>query len=452
MSRIAFVTTCKGRLAHLTATLPKNIADCGQHDAVFIVLDYNDNEGLGDYIWHHHKRDMQEGRLVYYRTTEPERFHMAHAKNMAHRCAMREGADILVTLDADNLTGPGFSSYIRYEFNTHPGLSFVCPDFDTLPPRGFRFNKDNPTRLGRGFAGRIAIRAQDFLKVGGYDEMFDTWRGEDIDLIARLDRLGLKKRAMEPDYLHALTHGSELRFREYPHAVQYENDAIYEITATGKQTIVNFGRIGCGTVYRNFRDQPIKLGPVPTRVFGVGMQRTGTTSLHVSFQLLGYDSAHWPSASWSQAVWQECNRWERSATLEQSYAACDNPIPLLYQKLDVAYPGSKFVLTVRDEADWIRSVERFWTYEGNKHRWTWDMDGFTHKMHSMIYGRPTFNRRAMLAAYRRHNEGVQEYFAGRPNDLLVLNMNGHVPFAPLCEFLGAPAPRDAALPHRNRSR
>ena len=236
--KIVLATTCRGRVEHLAQTFPANLAD--NPGATFLVLDYGDEDGLGKYIEQEHAGDLASGRLIYYRT-DADRFVMAHAKNMAHRCAMLEGAGILVTLDADNLTGPGFAEFVAHQFATNHNLSFLCPDFEALPPRGHRFNKFNPVSLARGFAGRLAIRAQDWLKVGGYNEIYDTWRGEDIDLIARLNRLGLKKAPIDRAYLNALAHGNGMRFREYPDAVKFENDAIYEQTRTAHDTVVNWG-------------------------------------------------------------------------------------------------------------------------------------------------------------------------------------------------------------------
>src|SRR5665213_2877840 len=129
--KIACVTTCRGRLNHLKQTLPQNIADRGAWpDVVFVVLDYNDQSGVGEYIRNNHAADLKSGRLVYYRNIEAGRFHMAHAKNQAHRCAMLEGADVLVTLDADNYTGPGFVDYLAAQYHTDTTLSYLCPDFN----------------------------------------------------------------------------------------------------------------------------------------------------------------------------------------------------------------------------------------------------------------------------------------------------------------------------------
>lgn len=435
--RVAFVTTCKGRLEHIRATLPKNINDSGANDAIFIVLDYNDQDGLADYIEREHKADLDSGKLIYYRNKDQPRFHMAHAKNQAHRCAIKEGADILVTLDADNLIGRGFTNFLLYKFETDPELSFVCPDFKTLPKPGHRFNADNPVQLGRGFAGRLAIRANDFIKAGGYNEVFETWRGEDIDLISRLDRLGLKKGFIDRIFLNAIAHSSQLRFSEYPDAKKFENEDMYAITENAHDTVVNNGVLGCGRVFRNFCSIPITLNPVPTRVFGIGMQRTGTTSLHEAFQMMGFDSAHWKSANWAKAIWQEMSKWGNSRTMEKDYALCDNPIPLLYEKLDKTYAGSKFILTVRDEDAWVRSVEKFWTYEGNPQRWTWDADGFSHKMHGMIYGTIEFDEQVFRERYRRHNAAVTQYFSGR-SDFLRLEIDGGTTMAPLRRFLDLP--------------
>ena len=452
--KIAFCTTCRGRVEHLAQTLPQNLLDSADYaNAVFVVLDYNDRKGLKEYLLSGSaaavRSAMNEGRVVFYYNPMPARFHMANAKNMAHRLGIREGADILVTLDADNYTGPGFAEFIADRFSREANI-FLCPDFQALPPPGHRFNKDNPLRLGRGFAGRLAIRAQDFIKVGGYDESFDTWRGEDIDIIARLDRLGVGKRRIDAEYLNAIAHGSAVRFKEYPHAKVYEDDTIYSITSAATNTIVNNGSFGLGTVFRNFGGAPIDLNPVPTRIFGIGMQRTATSSLHDALGILNYDSAHWKSAEWARAIWWEMNRWGRSATVEREYAICDNPIPLLYRKLDAAYPGSKFILTVRDEADWVKSVETLWSYDLNPHRHSWDGDGFTHKMHGILYGRVDFDAETFLACYRQHNAEVLAYFSGRAGDLLVMNMSNGAGWEELCPFLSVPLV-ETPFPHSNQS-
>src|SRR5208283_4402832 len=84
--KIVLATTCRSRRAHIEQTLPLNLGWLGR-EASIVLLDYRSPDGLADYIEANHRRDMDAGRLVYYRTDEPDRFHMAKAKNQAHRCA-----------------------------------------------------------------------------------------------------------------------------------------------------------------------------------------------------------------------------------------------------------------------------------------------------------------------------------------------------------------------------
>jgi hypothetical protein len=149
---------------------------------------------------------------------------------------------------------------------------------------------------------------------------------------------------------------------------------------------------------------------------------------------LGYDSAHWKSAHWAKAIWEEMRATGVSSTLERNYAVCDLPIPLLYRELDKAYPGSKFILTVRDEDAWVASVRRHFS-EKNPFRAQWDVDPFTHRVHTELYGRKKFDEQTMRERYRRHNAEVREYFSDRPGDLLVMDMSAGAGWHTLCGFL-----------------
>lgn len=439
--RIAFCTTCKNRTPHLRETLPRNIADNADYpNCVFIVMDYGDAGELRSFL--NTQQDyIKSGRLVTYRHDNGAAFHVSHAKNMAARCGIEEGADILVTLDADNFTGYRFAQFVADEFNKLaseparvPGI-FLCPDFPYIQslPHG-------PARPQRGFAGRLAIRSMDFIKLGGYDEYFDTWRGEDLDMIARLTRMGWSMRHIPNQYLNVIPHAAGVRFAEYPHAREYENNwQTLKVISARKATIVNFGNFGVGKVYRNFGLEEIRLQTVPTRIFGIGMQRTATTSLHEALSALGFDSFHWGRGE-APMIYHEMKKQGRSHTLEQWYALSDTPIPLLYKELDKAYPGSKFILTIRDEQKWLKSVEALWDYKRNPMRSIWDKYPFSHYIHTVTYGRRDFDPQTFLERYRRHNAEVRAYFKGRDEDLLVMDMERGAGWVPLAGFLGRPIP------------
>jgi Sulfotransferase domain/N-terminal domain of galactosyltransferase len=427
--RIAFCTTCKGRAQHIKQTLPRNLVDNqSYHNCVFVLVDYASPDDLAEYVQLTKSSDLQSGRLVYYRYPKPGPFRMAHAKNLAHRLGILEGADILVNLDADNFTERGFAGYVAEQFKGG-GNVFLWS----------RMVKDGPERTDRGISGRIAVTCEQFLNAGGYDEKFETWSPDDKDFNLRLQRLGYEAREIDRQYLEAVLHNDKMRFREYPHAASGGED--FEAVAHLRTTVANFGEFGCGVVYRNFGRDPIEMGVLPTRVFGIGMHKTGTTSLHTALTQLGFHSAHWPSAHWAKAVWNEMTTAGRSPTLERYYAVCDLPIPILFRELDRAYPGSKFILTTRSQERWIASVENHWSLEHNRFRANWDHDPFTNKAHKLLYGQKGFNRDLFLARYRRHNTEVLEHFEDRPDDLLVLDMES-AGWPELCAFLKLQIPTE----------
>lgn len=428
---IVFCTTCKGRAQHIKQTLIKNIQD-NRLESKFILLDYGSQDDLIPYIKENCRDYISSEKLVVYSFNTSEPFHVSHAKNMAARLGIIEGADILVTLDADNFTGPNFDKYIYDKFK-EPGI-FMCPNH-----AGIRKIPHGPNRPNRGFAGRLAVRTKEFIKAGGYDETYDTWRGEDIDFNARMERMGYTMRFIDNCYLNAIPHNAQVRFNEYPHARQYEAPGSWRINGKETTTIVNYGRFGLGKVYKNFNPVSIELTPIPTRVFGIGLHKTATTSLHKAFQILEFDSFHWGTGE-APLIWDEMNSAGRSKTLEKKYSLCDLPIPLLYEKLDKGYPGSKFILTVRDEEKWLKSVERLWDPQYNRTRWEWDVYPFSNRIHTALYGQKDFNAEIFLNRYRKHNAEVKEYFKNRPEDLLVMDMDTGAGWGELCSFLGMKIP------------
>jgi Sulfotransferase domain/N-terminal domain of galactosyltransferase len=440
---IIFCTTCKGRSQHIKETLPRNLADNASYpDCKFVLLDYNDPGDLNEYLLSNHQQDINSGRLIVYSLLRPDTgpvpFRMAHAKNTAHRLGIIEGADILVNLDADNFTCKDFAKYISEEM--HFGDRFLK---DT-----YLWAKMKHGQFRRGISGRIVVSKRAFLNIGGYDEKYETWSPDDKDFNSRLGRLGYVAKEIAEQYLDAVNHNDKMRFKEYKHVKGQWYEDSFDISEC-EATVVNFGNIGCGTVFKNFDlSNPIYLDPIPTRIFGIGMHKTATTSLHEALQILGYDSEHWVSAHWAKAIWTEMKSECRSLTLENHYALCDIPITVLYKELDQAYPGSKFILTLRDDNSWLESVRRHWNPNFNKFRKEWDRDPFSHFIHKQIYGRRDFDAETMLATYRRHNAEVLEYFKSRPNDLLVFNSHGGWP--KLCNFLKRPIP-DVLYPMRNGS-
>jgi hypothetical protein len=124
----------------------------------------------------------------------------------------------------------------------------------------------------------------------------------------------------------------------------------------------------------------------------------------------------------------------KSPVLDQHQAFSDAPVPLLYRKLDVQFPGSKFVLTRRPLEPWLTSME--WLFKHGKVKWCWNR--LDHQYHQEFFGTCRYDKARLTAKYHAYHAEVQEYFRGRDRDLLVIDLDGKFDVAGLCAFLGRP--------------
>jgi len=197
---VSLCTVCKNRSAHYKATILKNIAD-NIHDpnVEFILLDYNSEDDLEEWVRHNLTEHIESGIFTYYKTNEPEYFHRSHSRNMAFRLAK---GDILCNVDADNFTGYSFTNYLRECFMKSENI-FVCA--------GGKFDSIACSDIG----GRIGMSQEAFLKVGGYDENMSNYGFEDFDLIGRLEMSGIEKILIKNNgFLEAIKHSEKNRIHE----------------------------------------------------------------------------------------------------------------------------------------------------------------------------------------------------------------------------------------------
>lgn len=170
--KISLCTTCMGRLYNLKQTLPINIERNSSYPNLeFVIIDYNSNDGLGEWIKDNMMEHIESGLLSYYRTTEPTHFSMAHSRNIAFKVAT---GDIVNNLDADNFTlGPQCSvsecwaSYLNKLANE--GKEKVI------------FAKGK-----RAMHGRVGFFKKEFMEeLCGYDENLLGYGHDDHDLVNR---------------------------------------------------------------------------------------------------------------------------------------------------------------------------------------------------------------------------------------------------------------------------
>ena len=171
------------------------------------------------------------------------------------------------------------------------------------------------------------------------------------------------------------------------------------------------------------------------KVFGLGLSRTGTTSLHAALVLMGFSSVHYPLSYRNLARhWLDGDFSPVHTAPFRCYS--DLPTPVFFRELDRSHPGSKFVLTVRDRDSWADSIERQYARPLPPS----PKNPIRHRMRELAYGSIAFERDRYLDAYRRHDDLIRDHFAARPDRLLVLDLShDEDAWLRLANFLDRPA-------------
>lgn len=202
------------------------------------------------------------------------------------------------------------------------------------------------------------------------------------------------------------------------------------------------------------------------KVFCLGRNKTGTTSLELALRQFGYRLGDQAKAEMLIEDWAQRDFRRIIQLCQKADAFQDIPfsLPFTYQAVDAAFPGSRFILSVRSSADeWYTSLTKHHArLAGTTDVPTADAlrtvayrgAGWLLRTQHLVYGvddNTVYDREIYCNHYRRHNEQVLEYFRYRPQDLLVLNLADADAMPRLCNFLGMPY-NGESMPHENRMR
>lgn len=194
------------------------------------------------------------------------------------------------------------------------------------------------------------------------------------------------------------------------------------------------------------------------KIIGAGFGRTGTMSLKVALEELGYgpcyhmvevfeNPAH--IELWNAAAHGDFVDWKK---LFAGYkATVDWPAAAFYKELMEVYPEAKVLLTVRDPEQWYESTKNT-IYSGPRQVSTPIPAAISRppQMIEQLVWEGTFggnfeDRQYAIELFKRHNKEVKEYVpSGR---LLVYEVKEG--WGPLCEFLRVKVPKDKPFPHLN---
>ncbi len=215
-------------------------------------------------------------------------------------------------------------------------------------------------------------------------------------------------------------------------------------------------------------------GQTGLKIIGAGFGRTGTMSLKVALEELGFGPCYHMSevfqhpnhvAHWQAAASGKTINW--NAIFANYQSTVDWPSCAFYEELMRAYPNAKILLTVRDPQNWYESVSntiyqihhrvgvsllsRILSYPGKilittvqphmKH---------TFRMQTAIIWDGTFvgnfeDKRHALTIFAQHIDEVKQKVP--PAKLLVYDVKEG--WEPLCAFLGVAVPEDKPFPRLN---
>ena len=179
------------------------------------------------------------------------------------------------------------------------------------------------------------------------------------------------------------------------------------------------------------------------KIFGIGLSKTGTTSLASALGILGFKTRDYPGlTTYTPGDLASID----PQVLEQNEALTDTPIPSFYRELDQRYPGAKFILTVRDMEGWLLSCKKQFTAKLAEKQ-----NDAHNRLFMDLYGTAIFDEEQFRRGYQRFVEGVIAHFKGREQDLLVLNVAAGQGWDELCAFLGKPVP-EIPFPKANVTR
>ncbi|REJ75470.1 MAG: hypothetical protein DWQ47_08325 [Acidobacteria bacterium] len=201
------------------------------------------------------------------------------------------------------------------------------------------------------------------------------------------------------------------------------------------------------------------------KIFCIGRNKTGTTSLKRALSDLGFRIGNQFRAerlvqNYARGDWAPIIKFCRTADAFQ-----DAPFswPYTWLILHEHFPDARFILTYRDPEDWFRSLIRFhakkFGTDGNpptreqlqkaEYRYT----GLMWEFNRAVFKTPEddlYNKEELLRGYEAHNYSVRHFFQDKPN-FIEIDLSVSSDYRRLCEFLGK-EPKYDDFPHLNASK
>lgn len=214
------------------------------------------------------------------------------------------------------------------------------------------------------------------------------------------------------------------------------------------------------------------------KLFCIGFNKTGTTSLE---RVLLDWGMRIPKQIEQEDILSNVISQGQYGTLK---AFCDDydafqDLPFsqssTFVACDALFPGSRFILTIRDPDSWVDSYIGYYkkafglehisefTEQVFRDQTLYLKPGYIHSsLQSLLIehqgGKPVvrwdlaFDREFLMALYLRRNSEIRAYFSQRPNDLLELDLSSEPDTGRLQRFVGIEAEEIGLFPAENVNR
>jgi len=187
------------------------------------------------------------------------------------------------------------------------------------------------------------------------------------------------------------------------------------------------------------------------KVFCIGTGKTGTTSVEKALRDFGYKMGNQEKGELLLEDYSKRNLNAIVKHCKTAEAFQEAPFCFKYTfiPLDIAFPNSKFILTVRDsDEQWYESLvsfhskiyannERIPTIDDLKNA-TYRYKGYTWEVRQKVYGIKEgdnpYNKKVFVDYYNSHYNTIIDYFKNRKN-LLVINLSDKKAYLKLSKFL-----------------
>jgi len=179
------------------------------------------------------------------------------------------------------------------------------------------------------------------------------------------------------------------------------------------------------------------------------MNKTGTKTLGMCFRILWFKNISWsPELLEDIKIKKDFTRVFDIVSKNDSFE--DMPFWLVYKELDQRFPDSKFILTVRkDKETWLKSFIRHCDRNPVNDKTDIDHKIYKGRMLSFGYSTPKGHEKKFLEIYEKHIAEVRDYFADRPEKLLIVCWECGDQWEKICHFLNKPIPNES-FPWENK--